>query len=69
MVVKIILCIIVGTLFMIMLSLYREVHRKNNYPAAVFVEGEIISTDGRNKQSVHLKIRLKEEETGGIIDE
>lgn len=41
MVVKIILCIIVGTLFMIMLSLYREVHRKNNYPAAVFVEGEM----------------------------
>ena len=60
MAVKIILCIIVGILFMLMLSAYIEGHRRKNYPTALLVEGEIISSEDGKAQTFHLEIRLKD---------
>lgn len=68
MAVKIILCIAVGSLFIAMLSVYRENHKKRRYPARIKVDGEIVSEDNGRIHKVHLEIGTTDEE-GGIADE
>lgn len=65
MAVKIILCIAVGILLVVMLSVHRENHKKRRYPEAVIVDGEIVSEDNGKIHKLHLKIRTTDKEEGG----
>lgn len=61
MLVKIILCIAVGSLLMVMISAYRENHKKRQHPAEIKVDGVIVSENNGRIHKVHLKIRTADE--------